>query len=139
MNCQAQSIGKATLSPRAKEFARRRRRFAQLIAIVTAFIGLSLVRPIFAQTDGSTLYLAQLRVRDGVSSSGSGSARLRLSADETSAVIAFSYANLTSPITGLHIHGPADPGQNGGILFDFDSTTPQPDGTYLWVIAPTGL
>ena len=138
MSCKTQSIGKATLSPRAKNYAPQGRRWAKLIGAVVAFIGLSLVRPTFAQTDGSTLYLAQLRVQDGVSSSGSGSARLRLSADETSAVVAFSYANLTSPITGLHIHGPADPGQSAGILFDFDSATPEPDGTYLWVIAPTG-
>ena len=139
MSCQAQLIGKATLSPRAMKCTPRWRRWAKLISAVVAFIGLSLLRPAFAQTDGSTLYLAQLRVQDGVSSSGSGSAKLRLSADETSAVIAFSYANLTSPVTGLHIHGPADPGQSAGILFDFDSATPEPDGTYLWVIAPTGL
>ena len=36
------------------------------------------------------------------------------------------------------MHGPAAPGQSGGILFDFDATPPQTDGTYLWVFAPVG-
>src|SRR6476620_5094487 len=139
MSCQAKWIGKATLSSGAMKFAWRKRKRAKLISAVVALIGLSLVRPAFAQTDGSSLYIAQLRVQDGVNSAGSGTATLRLSADETSAVVGFSYANLTSPITGLHIHGPADPGQSAGILFDFDSATPESDGTYLWVMAPTGL
>src|SRR5438046_8603242 len=119
MSCQAQLIGKATLSPRVMKCASRRQRWANLICAVVAFIGLSLVRPTFAQSDGSSLYIASLRAQNGTNSAGSGTARLRLSADETSAVVAFSYANLTSPITGLHIHGPADPGQSAGILFDF--------------------
>jgi uncharacterized protein (DUF1800 family) len=79
-----------------------------------------------------------LRAQDGVTSSGSGTAALQLSADETSAVISFSYSNLTSGVTGTHIHGPADPGQSAGILFDIDTAIVQPDGTYLWTFAPTG-
>ena len=90
------------------------------------------------QTDGSTLYIAQLRAQAGVMSNGSGTATLRLSADERSAVFAFNFSNLSSPITGMHIHGPADPGQTGGILFDVDTVIPQPDGTYIWVFAQTG-
>jgi len=79
-----------------------------------------------------------LRAQDGVTSSGSGTAALQLSADETSAVISFSYSNLTSAVTGTHVHGPADPGQSAGILFDIDTAIAQPDGTYLWTFAPTG-
>jgi len=79
-----------------------------------------------------------LRAHNGITSSGTGTAALQLSSDETSAVVSFSYSNLTSGVTGTHIHGPADPGQSGGILFDFDTAIPQPDGTYLWTFAPTG-
>ncbi|MDP9004753.1 MAG: DUF1800 family protein [Verrucomicrobiota bacterium] len=90
------------------------------------------------QADGSTLYVTSLRPQGAATSQGSGTATLRLSADETYAIFSFDYSNLTGPITGMHIHGPADPGQSGGILFDVDSATPQPNGTYIWVFAQTG-
>ncbi|MDQ6810042.1 MAG: DUF1800 family protein [Verrucomicrobiota bacterium] len=90
------------------------------------------------QADGSTLYLTQMRPQGTGTSHGSGTSTLRLSADGTYAIITVEYSNLTGPITGMHIHGPADPGQSGGILFDIDAATPQPDGTYIWVFAPTG-
>ena len=90
------------------------------------------------QADGSTLYLAQLRAQAGSGSQGSGTSSLRLSADQKSAIFSFNYSNLTGPITGMHIHGPADPGQTGGILFDVDMTAPQPDGSYIWVFTQTG-
>ena len=90
------------------------------------------------QADGSTLYITPLRPQGTATSQGSGSASLRLSADGTYATLSFEFSNLSGPISGMHIHGPADPGQSGGVLFDIDATTPQPDGTYIWVFAPTG-
>jgi uncharacterized protein (DUF1800 family) len=85
------------------------------------------------QADGSTLYLAQLRPQSGATTQASGTATLRLSADEQSAVLIFSFSNLTGPVTGMHVHGP-----NGQILFDIDAATPQPDGSYIWVFVPVG-
>ena len=90
------------------------------------------------QADGSTLYITQMRPQGAATSHGSGTSTIRLSKDETYAIITVEYSNLTGPITGMHIHGPADPGQSGGILFDIDSAIPQPDGTYIWVFAQTG-
>ena len=90
------------------------------------------------RADGTTLYITQLRPQSNTTSQGSGTATLRLSADETYAIISFDYSNLSSPISGIHIHGPADPGQTGGIIFDVDAATPQPDGTLIWVFAQTG-
>ncbi|MDQ6626593.1 MAG: DUF1800 family protein [Verrucomicrobiota bacterium] len=90
------------------------------------------------QADGSTLFISQLRAQGTTQSLGSGTATLRLSADETYAVITFDYTNLSSAVTGMHIHGPADPGQSGGILFDVDTTMPQANGSYVWVFAQTG-
>ncbi|MFN2475888.1 MAG: DUF1800 family protein [Chthoniobacterales bacterium] len=90
------------------------------------------------QADGSTLFISQLRAQGTTQSLGSGTATLRLSADETYAVISFDYTNLSSAVTGMHIHGPADPGQSGGIIFDVDTARPQPNGSYVWVFAPTG-
>lgn len=85
------------------------------------------------QADGSTLYLAQLRPQSGAITQGSGTATIRLSADGQSAVLIFSFSNLTGPVTGMHVHGP-----NGQILFDIDAATPQPDGSYIWVFTPVG-
>jgi uncharacterized protein (DUF1800 family) len=94
--------------------------------------------PPVAPAGQTTLYLASLTPQTGVTSNGSGAATLRLSSDETFAILSMSYGNLTSPVTGAHIHGPADPGQSGGILFDIDAATPQADGTYLWTFVPVG-
>lgn len=85
------------------------------------------------QPDGSTLYIAQLRPENGVTSGGSGTATLRMSGDETSAVVAFEYSNLSSPVTGIAIY--SDTGQ---LLFDVSASMAQPDGTYNWIFAPRG-
>lgn len=87
----------------------------------------------------STLYLAYLRPESPAVTPGSGSATLRLSDDQRSAIVSFEYSNLTSAITGVHIHGPADPGEKAPILFDLDTAARRADGTYLWVFTPTDL
>jgi uncharacterized protein (DUF1800 family) len=85
------------------------------------------------QADGSTLYLTSLRSQGTANSPGSGTANLRLSGNETSAIFSFEFSNLTGPVTGMHIYGPG-----GVILFDVTSAIPQADGTYLWVFTPVG-
>jgi uncharacterized protein (DUF1800 family) len=85
------------------------------------------------QADGSTLYLAQMRAQAGTVSTGSGSATLRLAGDQASAVLSFNFTNLSSAVTGIHIHGPG-----GMILFDLDDAIAQPDGNYTWVFRPVG-
>ena len=81
----------------------------------------------------TTLYIAQLRPVAGVASGGSGTVTLRMSADETSAIVAFDYSNLSSPVTGIGIYG-----DTGELLFDISASTPQPDGTYNWIFKPRG-
>jgi len=85
------------------------------------------------QSDGSTLYISQLRAQGGTTSLGSGTSTLRLAADQRSAILAFSYSNLSGPITGMHVHA-----ADGTILFDVDAATPQPDGTIIWVFTQVG-
>ena len=51
------------------------------------------------QADGSTLYVTQLRPQAGAITQGSGTSTLRLAGDEKSAIVNFSYSNLTGPIT----------------------------------------
>src|ERR1044071_8438259 len=86
------------------------------------------------QADGSTLYVSILRPQGTNNTQGSGTSTLRLAADGLSAIISFSYTNLTGPVIGAHIHGP-----DGTILFDIDDATPQPDGTLIWVFRPVGI
>ena len=85
------------------------------------------------QPDGSTLYTTPLRAQGGANSAGSGTASLRLSGDETSAIFSFDFSNLTGAVTGLHIYA-----SDGTILFDVGAAVLQSDGTYLWVFTPVG-
>lgn len=84
------------------------------------------------------LFLCAMTPQAGAQTLGSGNATLLLAADELSATLRFTYGNLTGPETAAHIHGPADAGQSGGILFDIDTATPNPDGSYTWTFEPTG-
>lgn len=83
--------------------------------------------------DGSTLYITELRPQGAATSQGSGTATLKLAADGKSAVISYTYSNLTGPITGMHVHA-----SDGSILFDIDAATPQPDGSLIWVFSQVG-
>jgi hypothetical protein len=85
-----------------------------------------------------TLYLAIMTPQSGAVSTGSGFATLQVSADETYAILNFQYSNLSTPVTGEHIHGPADPGQSAGILFDIDTASPNQDGSRTWTFVPVG-
>jgi hypothetical protein len=70
--------------------------------------------------------------------SATGSSTVILSPDETSALVSLSFANLSSPQTAAHIHGPAEPGNNApGILLDLDQPLGQVSNL-LWVFAPVG-
>lgn len=94
-----------------------------------------------AATAQPTLFLATMTPASGVTNSlGYGSAVLSLSADQTNAVLHFSYSNLTTPEVAEHIHGPAPANANAGIIFDIDkpappspSPQPLPDNSWQWV------
>ncbi len=81
-------------------------------------------------TDG-TLLTATLTPQGASQTGGYGSGTMRLSTDKTQAVLAFNYANLSSPVTSKHVHSGA---HGGAVLFDIDDATPQADGSYLWSI-----
>lgn len=87
-----------------------------------------------------TLYAANMVAQAGALSSGVGSATLRLSADESQAVLRFSYSGLSAQVTAKHIHADTYLGKNaqGQIIFDIDTATPELDGSYVWVIEPSG-
>jgi len=97
-------------------------------------VRLALKTPLLTET----MYMASLRAEGNALSPASGYATLRLAGDEKSALFKFTYSNLTTPETSAHIHGPADPGQNGNILFDLDTSPKQADGSYVWEFATVG-
>jgi uncharacterized protein (DUF1800 family) len=92
-----------------------------------------------AQIQG-TLYSANMVAQSGALSSGVGSATLRLSADNSQAVLRFSFSGLSAPVVAKHIHADTYLGKNGQgqIIFDIDTATPEPDGSYVWTLAPSG-
>lgn len=81
------------------------------------------------QTGAASLFIANMRGQGSATTNGSGTATLRLSADEMSAVLFFDYGNLSSPVTSIHIHA-----ADGTILFDPDEEPRRADGSYLWTI-----
>lgn len=89
-------------------------------------------------TQSGTLFLSEMRPEGSSISSGSGISSLRLATDERSAIIRYSFSNLTTPVVAAHIHGPANPGENGPILFDFDTAPQQSDGSFVWTFAQIG-
>jgi uncharacterized protein (DUF1800 family) len=74
-----------------------------------------------------------LTPQSGVVSLGSGRASLLLAADEQTAALRHTWSNLSSTLTGAHIHAP-----DGQIIFDIDDATPEADGSLVWTIVTTG-
>ncbi|MGL4398961.1 MAG: DUF1800 family protein, partial [Luteolibacter sp.] len=108
--------------------------------VVPAFV----LSPYEAEINGGqgTVFYTNLTPQSGVTSSASGSILLRLSEDETQAVITVNYSNLTTPYFGMHLHDPNIPGGGlSNVVCDFDEpgdVSRQQDGTWLWVIQPRG-
>ena len=108
--------------------------------VVPSFV----LSPYAAATAGGqgTLFFTNLTPQGGVVTSASGNILLRLSEDETQAVITVNYSNLTTPYFGMHLHDPNIPGGGlSNVVCDFDEpgdVSRQQDGTWLWVIKPRG-
>ncbi|MES2921190.1 MAG: DUF1800 family protein [Verrucomicrobiota bacterium] len=89
-----------------------------------------------------TLFHTNLTPQGAVVTSASGNILLRLSEDETQAVMTVNYSNLTTPYFGMHLHDPNIPGTGlANVVCDFDEpgdVSRQQDGTWLWVIKPRG-
>ena len=50
---------------------------------------------------------------------GSGTAEVEYNRDTQMLHYKVNYSGLTGPVTGAHIHGPAEPGKNAGVLIPF--------------------
>jgi uncharacterized protein (DUF1800 family) len=90
----------------------------------------------------STLFVSNLIAETGVTTGGYGAGSLRLSADETQAIVSFSQSNLTSLLKaagGKQIRTDAHAGHPAGeLLFSMEDADRQPDGSWVWDLQPTG-
>jgi hypothetical protein len=57
---------------------------------------------------------------------GTGSAEVRYNRDTGMLSYKVSYSGLSGPVTGAHIHGPAGPGANAGIVVPFGNAGASP-------------
>ena len=91
-----------------------------------------------------TLYVTNLSPQGTAVSSAVGTANLRVSPDNTQAILHFNYSGLSSPRTAYHIHMGADAAGSGPIVFDLDDVDrfhPElktADGGYVWNIVDVG-
>ena len=61
-----------------------------------------------------------------VTTSGTGTAEVKLDSANNTLSWKVSYSGLSGPASAGHIHGPAGPGQNAGVMIPFNSVTTQP-------------
>lgn len=61
-----------------------------------------------------------------VNSGGSGTAEIQVNTDTKAMTWKVTYTGLSGTATGAHIHGPASPGQNAGVVVPFTNVTAQP-------------
>ncbi len=111
----------------------------ELIVSVSGNVGsqtANRVKLIIKGINAATLYAANLRPVANALSSGSGTATLKLSADEKSVALRFSFSNLSAAKTASHVRGPADPNATGPVVYDLDTGEPQSDGSFVWNVAP---
>ncbi|MBV8937131.1 MAG: CHRD domain-containing protein, partial [Alphaproteobacteria bacterium] len=71
-------------------------------------------------------FKADLAAPPGITSSGKGTATASL--DTTTKTLSWTvdYSGLSGPATAAHIHGPADPGANAGIVVPFTGNLASP-------------
>ena len=74
-------------------------------------------------------YTALLAPGKGVTSSGSGLAELMYDPDTNTLTYTVTYKDLTGPATAAHIHGPAKPDEDAGVVIPFASAASPITGT----------
>ena len=71
-------------------------------------------------------FKADLAPGPGVASSGKGMATATLDTNTKTLTWTVDYSGLSGPATAAHIHGPADPGANAGIVVPFTGNLASP-------------
>ncbi|MFO1483819.1 MAG: DUF1800 family protein [Verrucomicrobiaceae bacterium] len=114
--------------------------------IVPGYVLTSYTPPAPGSTPG-TLYVASMLSQGGAATNGVGTSTLRLSADESYAIMRYSYSGLTGSITSQHIHTDPYLTHASTIVYDIDTPATPGDGlistgpdagAYKWTITPVG-
>ena len=71
-------------------------------------------------------FRADLAAGPGITSSGKGTATAMLDTNTKTLTWTVDYSGLSGPATAAHIHGPADPGANAGIVVPFTGNLASP-------------
>jgi len=71
-------------------------------------------------------FRADLAPGPGIGSSGKGTATAMLDTNTKTLTWTVDYSGLSGPATAAHIHGPADPGANAGIVVPFTGNLASP-------------
>jgi uncharacterized protein (DUF1800 family) len=116
--------------------------------VVPGFALSPYVPPAAGSTPG-TLYVATMLSQSGAATNGVGNSTLRLSEDENTAYMTYTYSGLTGPITSQHIHTDAYLSKPSTIVYDIDTPATAGDGlitnpadpnfgAHKWTITPVG-
>ena len=105
--------------------------------VVTNYV-LSRYYPLPPSLAPGTLYAAEMTTAPGVTNVGVGTATLRLSTDNSRAILNFGFSGVPSVVIGEHINNDAYASYPSVILFDISAAHPQPDGSYFWPITAVG-
>lgn len=110
--------------------------------IVPGFVLSPYVAPPAGSTPG-TLYIASMLSQNGALTNGVGTSTMRLSEDESTAIVSFAYSGLTGPMNDWHVH--VDPYLTHASMIVYDGVEPvhpndgpQPDGSHHWTIESVG-
>ena len=106
----------------------------------------TVLSPYEAPTPGSTpgtLYVSSMLSQNGAITNGVGTSTLRLSEDENTAIVNFSYGGLTGALTDWHVHVDPYLTHSSAIVYDGvepvnPNDGPQPNGSHHWTIEAVG-
>jgi len=97
---------------------------AQWLSLSLSFFAIFLVCGA-AQAD-QLKFTANLAPGPGITSSSKGSATASLDTDTKTLTWSVEYSGLSGPATAAHIHGPADPGADAGVVVPFTGSLASP-------------
>lgn len=99
-------------------------RSAVAAALLASLAGCAMMGP--GNTDTYEATLAGGQEVPPATTSGSGQAEVRYNRDTSMLSWRVTYSGLTGPATAGHIHGPAGPGQNAGVVVPFANVAASP-------------
>jgi hypothetical protein len=98
-------------------------------AVALATLGLAgcgMMQSMSSSTETFTASLSGAQESPAVSTGGNGNAEVTYDRGSSTLNYRVAYSGLTGPATAAHIHGPAGPGQNAGVVVPFPNAGSSP-------------